>query len=288
MPHWTSPSSRWAASAGASSVSGPMPTSSTSTAPNGVEPQRANELAHAYRRGAADALRGPPRAARPRHRSAPRGPQWTARPLARVLRRVLPPLVAVVGGAGTAARARCRRQRQADRRVHGASPTRCATRTAPDPQGLREIKRIKARVENERLPQGADPVPTPQARPRVAQRRRVARPAAAAAARARRSRDMRTTSTIGALDAAHEAGPDRGVIRRRVSRRPGGSRAGSARPTRCCPARPVTCSRPTASDSTASGDCLEYPPRSASQVEEDYLGATRRARRVFEQLFYGG
>jgi glutamate-ammonia-ligase adenylyltransferase len=27
----------------------------------------------------------------------------------------------------------------------------------PDAQGLREIKRIKARVENERLPQGVDP-----------------------------------------------------------------------------------------------------------------------------------
>ena len=36
------------------------------------------------------------------------------------------------------------------------------------------------------------------------------------------------------------------------------------------------------------GRLLGYPPRSATQVEEDYLGATRRARRVFEKLFYGG
>ena len=35
------------------------------------------------------------------------------------------------------------------------------------------------------------------------------------------------------------------------------------------------------------GRLLEYPPRSATQVEEDYLGTTRRARRVFEKLFYG-
>ena len=35
------------------------------------------------------------------------------------------------------------------------------------------------------------------------------------------------------------------------------------------------------------GRILEYPPRSATQVEEDYFAATRRARRVFEKLFYG-
>ena len=35
------------------------------------------------------------------------------------------------------------------------------------------------------------------------------------------------------------------------------------------------------------GRLLVYPPRSATQVEEDYLGTTRRARRVFEKLFYG-
>ncbi len=37
----------------------------------------------------------------------------------------------------------------------------------------------------------------------------------------------------------------------------------------------------------ALGRLLGYPERSASAVEEDYLGTTRRARRVFEQLFYG-
>ena len=35
------------------------------------------------------------------------------------------------------------------------------------------------------------------------------------------------------------------------------------------------------------GRLLGYPPRSATQVEEDYLGTMRRARRVFEKLFYG-
>jgi glutamate-ammonia-ligase adenylyltransferase len=31
---------------------------------------------------------------------------------------------------------------------------------------------------------------------------------------------------------------------------------------------------------------LEYPRGSATQLEEDYLGFTRRARSVFERLFY--
>ncbi|MDO8382475.1 MAG: hypothetical protein Q7T17_05795, partial [Microbacterium sp.] len=35
------------------------------------------------------------------------------------------------------------------------------------------------------------------------------------------------------------------------------------------------------------GRILDYPPRSATQVEEDYFGTARRARRVFEKLFYG-
>jgi glutamate-ammonia-ligase adenylyltransferase len=30
---------------------------------------------------------------------------------------------------------------------------------------------------------------------------------------------------------------------------------------------------------------LEYPPGSATQLEEDYLRVTRRARAVYERLF---
>ena len=32
---------------------------------------------------------------------------------------------------------------------------------------------------------------------------------------------------------------------------------------------------------------LEYPADSATQLEDDYLGVTRRARAVFERRFYG-
>ncbi|WP_217577076.1 hypothetical protein, partial [Streptomyces sp. GbtcB7] len=35
------------------------------------------------------------------------------------------------------------------------------------------------------------------------------------------------------------------------------------------------------------GRLLEYEPRSATQVEEDWLRTARRARRAFENLFYG-
>ncbi len=53
---------------------------------------------------------------------------------------------------------------------------------------VREVKRIKARVESERLPQGADPRPAPQARARLAERRGVVRAAVAARARGRHAR----------------------------------------------------------------------------------------------------
>ena len=32
---------------------------------------------------------------------------------------------------------------------------------------------------------------------------------------------------------------------------------------------------------------MEYPPGSASRLEEDYLRTTRLARQVFERRFYG-
>jgi glutamate-ammonia-ligase adenylyltransferase len=40
-------------------------------------------------------------------------------------------------------------------------------------------------------------------------------------------------------------------------------------------------------DLDAIGRLLGYPDRSASVLDDDYLGVTRRARRAFEQLFYG-
>ena len=87
----------------------------------------------------------------------PEGKNGPAGALARLLPRLLRALVAHLGGAGAAARPRRRRRRGAARRLRASWPTRCATRAAIGEQEVREVRRIKARVENERLPQGADP-----------------------------------------------------------------------------------------------------------------------------------
>ena len=92
--------------------------------------------------------RGPALAARPRHRPAARGQERRDRALARVVPRLLRALVADLGGAGAAARPRCRRRRRAAARLRGArrrdpvprapSPsTRCARSSASRPGSSR-------------------------------------------------------------------------------------------------------------------------------------------------------
>ncbi|WP_460795577.1 bifunctional [glutamine synthetase] adenylyltransferase/[glutamine synthetase]-adenylyl-L-tyrosine phosphorylase [Microbacterium sp. GXF0217] len=154
-----------------------------------------------------------------------------------------------------------------------------------DLQGLREIKRIKARVEGERLPQGADPRRHLKLGPGslsdvewLVQLLQLQHAAAVPG--------LRTTSTIQALDAAVEAeivdAEDADRLREawRLA-----SRLRSA----------ITLLTGQTSDVLPAdrrqldgiGRLLGYPDRSATDVEEDYLGVTRRARRVFEELFYG-
>lgn len=154
-----------------------------------------------------------------------------------------------------------------------------------DLQGLREIKRIKARVEGERLPQGADP-----------RRHLKLGPGSLSDVEwlvqliqlqhASEVPGLRTTSTLQALDAAVAAVlvPSDGAERLREAWRLA-SRLRSA----------ITLLTGQTSDVLPSdrrqldgiGRLLGYPDRSATEVEEDYLGVTRRARRVFEELFYG-
>jgi glutamate-ammonia-ligase adenylyltransferase len=154
-----------------------------------------------------------------------------------------------------------------------------------DPQGLREIKRIKARVENERLPQGADPARHLKLGPgslsdvewlvQILQLEH-----------AHRIPDMRTTSTLAALRAARDAGivaesaADRLADAWRLA-----SRLRSANTLLSGQTSDVLPTDRKKLDGI--GRLLGYPPRSATQVEEDYLGTTRRARRIFEKLFYG-
>ncbi|MBS1674284.1 MAG: bifunctional [glutamine synthetase] adenylyltransferase/[glutamine synthetase]-adenylyl-L-tyrosine phosphorylase [Actinobacteria bacterium] len=154
-----------------------------------------------------------------------------------------------------------------------------------DLAGLREIKRIKARVEGERLPQGVDPRRHLKLGPGtlsdvewliqiVQLQHGHAVPA------------LRTTSTLGALDAAVAeryipvAAGDRLRDAWRLS-----SRLRSAMTLLTGQTKDVLPLDPRELDGV--GRILGYPDRSAIALEEDYLRTTRRARRDFEKLFYG-
>ncbi|MDR6866125.1 glutamate-ammonia-ligase adenylyltransferase [Microbacterium resistens] len=154
-----------------------------------------------------------------------------------------------------------------------------------DIASVREIKRIKARVEGERLPQGIDPRRHLKLGPgtlsdvewlvQIIQLQH-----------AHRVPDLRTTSTLRALDAAVEAGlipVDAGERLSEAWRL--SSRLRSAMTLLTGQTSDVL---PTdVRDLDGVGRILGYPDRSAGLLEETYLGVTRRARRVFEQLFYG-
>lgn len=152
-------------------------------------------------------------------------------------------------------------------------------------QAVREVKRIKARVESERLPQGADP----------ARHLKLGRGSlsdvewfvqliqlqyAAAVP------DLQTTSTLDALRVAAETGyvsaEDAAKLRDAWVF---ASRARSAMTLWTNKTADVLPSDRVALDGVAR--LMEYPPGSASRLEEDYLAVTRRARAVFERSFYG-
>ncbi len=150
---------------------------------------------------------------------------------------------------------------------------------------LREVKRIKARVEKERLPKGADPtrhlklgrgsLSDVEWLVQLIQLQNAARMPA-----------LRTTSTLLALSEACSAGliseSDAETLRAAWLL---SSRARSA----------ITLWTNKTSDVLPAdrdqlegiARLMEYPPGSANRLEEDYLAVTRRARAVFERLYYG-
>jgi glutamate-ammonia-ligase adenylyltransferase len=154
-----------------------------------------------------------------------------------------------------------------------------------DPQGVREIKRIKARVESERLPQGVDPSRHLKLGPGglsdvewLVQLLQLQHAHAVPA--------LRTTSTTDALRTAGEAGllPESAVPRlheawRLASRLRSANTLLSAQTSDVLPADRRRLD--------GIGRLLEYPPRSASRVEEDWMRVARLSRRVFEKQFYG-
>lgn len=154
-----------------------------------------------------------------------------------------------------------------------------------DLQGTREIKRIKARVEGERLPQGADP-----------RRHLKLGPGTLSDVewlvqlfQLQHAHDvpgLRTTSTISALAAAVDAGlvpeSDAELLRqawRLASRLRSAITLLTGKTSDVLPA--------DRRELDAIARLLGYPDRSATELEEDYLGVTRRARKAFEHLFYG-
>ncbi|WP_157156275.1 bifunctional [glutamine synthetase] adenylyltransferase/[glutamine synthetase]-adenylyl-L-tyrosine phosphorylase [Diaminobutyricimonas sp. LJ205] len=150
---------------------------------------------------------------------------------------------------------------------------------------VREIKRIKARVEAERLPQGADPsrhlklgrgsLSDVEWFVQLLQLQHAASTPA-----------LKTTSTLGALAAAEDAGlvstADAGRLRAAWLM---ASRARSAMTLWNAKTSDVLPTERRQLEGVAR--IMGYPPGSASQLEHDYLGVTRRARQVFDRLFYG-
>jgi glutamate-ammonia-ligase adenylyltransferase len=154
-----------------------------------------------------------------------------------------------------------------------------------DPQAAREVKRIKARVENERLPQGASPSRHLKLGPGslsdvewLVQLLQLQHAADIPA--------LRTTSTLGALDAATEAGliePAQAELLAEAWNL--ASRLRSASTLWTGRASDVLPTDRRQLDGIAR--LLGYAAGSATALEEQYLATTRRARRVFEKLFYG-
>jgi len=150
---------------------------------------------------------------------------------------------------------------------------------------IREVRRIKARVESERLPQGADP----------ARHLKLGRGSLSDVEwyvqliqlqHAARLPELRTTSTLSALEAATAAGlVDEADAERLRAAWIFASRARSALTLWTAKTTDVLPADRVQLDGVAR--LMGYPPRSASRLEEDYLAVTRRARAVFERGFYG-
>jgi glutamate-ammonia-ligase adenylyltransferase len=150
---------------------------------------------------------------------------------------------------------------------------------------VREVKRIKARVESERLPQAADP----------ARHLKLGRGSLSDVEwfvqliqlqHGAEVPGLRTTST---LDALHEA--ERALYVTTLDAKKLrdawilASRARSAMTLWTARTADVLPTDRQQLDGVAR--LLEYPPGSASRLEEDYLRVTRLARAVFEKRFYG-
>jgi len=149
----------------------------------------------------------------------------------------------------------------------------------------REIRRIKARVESERLPQGAD----------ASRHLKLGRGSLSDVEWAVQLLqlqhghdfpDIRTASTIDALERCEHNGlvspEDAGLLREAWLL---SSRIRTALALFGEPSTDVLPSDRVGLEGAAR--LMGFPPRSASALEETYLRVTRRSRTVFERVFYG-
>ena len=150
---------------------------------------------------------------------------------------------------------------------------------------VREVRRIKARVESERLPQAADP----------SRHLKLGRGSLSDVEwlvqllqlqHGAELETLRTTSTLDALDAALDAGlltaSETRMLRDAwlfVSRTRSALMLWTSKTSDVLPRDRAQL------DGIAR--LMGYPPGSASRLEDDYLRVTRRARQVFEKRFYG-
>ncbi|MFF2031282.1 bifunctional [glutamine synthetase] adenylyltransferase/[glutamine synthetase]-adenylyl-L-tyrosine phosphorylase [Arthrobacter sp. NPDC058192] len=152
-------------------------------------------------------------------------------------------------------------------------------------QDIREVRRIKARVEAERLPRGADP----------ARHLKLGRGGLSDVEwlaqllqlrHAGEHPELRTTSTVEALDAAAALGLlDEGDVEtllrawRLASRIRSANVIWTGRSSDLLPS--------SRRDLEAVARWCGYGQGNAAALEEDYLRLSRRARSVFERVFYG-
>jgi glutamate-ammonia-ligase adenylyltransferase len=150
---------------------------------------------------------------------------------------------------------------------------------------VREVRRVKARVEAERLPRGADP----------ARHLKLGRGGLSDVEwlvqllqlqHAGKHPELRTTSTVEALDAAASQGllsvADAKLLAdswRLASRIRSANVIWSGRASDLLPS--------SRRDLEAVARWCGYEPGHAAALEEDYLRLSRRARSVFERVFYG-
>ena len=152
---------------------------------------------------------------------------------------------------------------------------------------MREVRRIKARVDDERLPRGADP----------ATHLKLGRGGLADVEwtvqllqmqHAGAVPGLRTTRTLDALQAAVDAD----LLERRRRRRSLAERVADGQPgcaTRspwCAASRPTSCRATPGSGPRWRTSC-GYPPGESDEMVNDYLRTTRRARAVVDRVFWG-